>query len=258
MTPGRWARAMPSWAIMAPRPLPRVVGVRMADPREKARAKLESEQLFRSLFLHMGEGVALHEVVLDAAGKATNYRILEVNPQYEAFTGVSPERAVGKLATEAYGTAEPPYLEAFTSVGLGANAHRFETYFPPHDRYYEISVAPMGAGFFATIFMDVSERRRQERALRDKTEELDRFFSLAIDLLCIADVDGRFLRLNSAWARVLGWPVEALQGQSFLDFVHPDDLMATHAALAELAAGKPVINFTNRYRAHNGTYRSIE
>jgi two-component system, cell cycle sensor histidine kinase and response regulator CckA len=116
----------------------------------------------------------------------------------------------------------------------------------------------MGPGFFATIFMDVSERKQRERALKEKTEELDRFFSLSLDLLCIAAIDGRFLRVNSAWTKVLGWTVAELEGKRFLDFVHPEDLAATHAAIAELAAGKAVINFTNRYRAGDGSYRFIE
>jgi len=45
--------------------------------------------------------VALHEVVLDDAGKPVNYRILDVNPRYQSFTGLSPSQVIGKLATEA-------------------------------------------------------------------------------------------------------------------------------------------------------------
>ena len=63
----------------------------------------------------------------------------------------------------------------------------------------------MGPGFFATIFMDVSERKKHEQSLRAKTDELDRFFSLTLDLLCIATLDGRFLRVNAAWTDVLDW-----------------------------------------------------
>jgi len=50
-----------------------------------------TEQLFRSLYQHMGKGVALHEVILDETGEPINYRILDVNPQYEGFTGLKPE-----------------------------------------------------------------------------------------------------------------------------------------------------------------------
>ena len=89
----------------------------MAGGVETKRVKWETETYFRSLYEHMSEGVALHEVVLDENGRPVNYRILDVNPQYESFTGLAPDRVIGKLATEAYGTAEPPYLEEFTRVG---------------------------------------------------------------------------------------------------------------------------------------------
>ncbi|MBP1719611.1 MAG: multi-sensor hybrid histidine kinase, partial [Deltaproteobacteria bacterium] len=85
-----------------------------------------------------------------------------------------------------------------------------------------------------------------------------RFFSLALDLLAIANTDGYFQRLNQAWENVLGYPIEELQGRRFFDFLHPEDLSATLEAVADLSRGKEVINFTNRYRCRDGSYRWIE
>ena len=67
------------------------------------------------------------------------------------------------------------------------------------------------------------ERKRAE-------EELDRFFTLSPDLLCIANFDGYFLRLNPAWERTLGFAREELLSKPWLDFVHPDDREATIGA----------------------------
>ena len=88
--------------------------------------------------------------------------------------------------------------------------------------------------------------------------ELDQFFTLALDLLCIADTDGYFRRLNPAWEMVLGWRIDELEGKKFLDLVHPDDLPVTLKAMEDLRTGKKIVNFTNRFRGKDGVYRWIE
>ncbi len=59
----------------------------------------------------------------------------------------------------------------------------------------------------------IAERQRAEAALRAKTEELDRYFTSSLDLLCIAGTDGRFLRLNPEWEKVLGHRLDEMIGQ---------------------------------------------
>ncbi len=102
------------------------------------------------------------------------------------------------------------------------------------------------------------ERKRAEEALRAKTEELDRYFTASLDLLCIADTDGYFHRLNPEWEKTLGYALAELEGRRFLDLVHPDDLQATLAAMSQLENQDSVLNFENRYRCKDGSYRWIE
>jgi PAS domain S-box-containing protein len=105
---------------------------------------------------------------------------------------------------------------------------------------------------------DISDRKRAEEELKTRTEDLDRFFTVALDLLCIADTDGYFRRLNPQWEAVLGYPMAELEGRRFLDLVHPEDLEATLGAVARLADQEAVLDFTNRYRCRDGSYRWIE
>lgn len=109
-----------------------------------------------------------------------------------------------------------------------------------------------------SVARDISERKQIEAELRASHADLDHFFTLALDLLCIADTDGHFVKVNKAWESILGYSVEELRGRRFLDFVHPDDLQATLDTIARLVAQQPVFNFTNRYRASDGGYRYIE
>ncbi len=111
---------------------------------------------------------------------------------------------------------------------------------------------------FWAIASDITERKRIENALKEKTEELDRFFSVALDLLCIADTDGYFHRLNRQWEDTLGYSLDELEGSRFLDFVHPDDIRRTLDTLTALSQNRVVNDFVNRYRCRDGSYRWIE
>jgi len=93
---------------------------------------------------------------------------------------------------------------------------------------------------------------------KEASEQLERFFSLNLDLLCIADVEGHLLKINKAWETTLGYTIEELENQNFLDFVHPDDVESTLKAISKLNAQIIVTSFLNRYRAKDGTYRYFE
>ena len=140
--------------------------IRNALNEEKTQRQIaEKEQRLQSLFSQMAEGVALHEVLLDEAGKPINYRIVAVNDSYEKDVGLKREDVCGKLGTEVYGTPDAPFLQKFAAVGLTGVPNSLEVYFEPLDKHFVISVAPWGNKGFATIFSDVSERKRMEEML---------------------------------------------------------------------------------------------
>jgi PAS domain S-box-containing protein len=89
-------------------------------------------------------------------------------------------------------------------------------------------------------------------------EDLDRFFKLSLDMFCVATFDGYFIRTNPAWQTVLGYSEEEMRASPFMDFVHPDDQDATTKAMSVLTDGIRVIDFENRYRAKNGTYKRLQ
>jgi two-component system, NarL family, sensor kinase len=125
-------------------------------------------------------------------------------------------------------------------------------------RYYAIGVLVfILAQSFLIIGLLVQKRRRRsaEALLLQKSKELDQFFNVSIDLLCIANTDGHFLRLNPIWETTLGYSRKILMAHRFLDFVHPDDLVRTQAAISTLTAQGKIIHFENRYHCKDGTHR---
>lgn len=75
------------------------------------------------------------------------------------------------------------------------------------------------------------------------------------DLIGILDNSGVFIETNPAWQHTLGWTPEDILARTFFDFLHPDDVMANAKAFEEIKTGTPILNFENRYRHKNGTYR---
>lgn len=124
--------------------------------RRSQEALQESEELFRGMFEHMTEIVAIHEIVFDEAGEPSDYRILDVNPAYERFIGLKRDDVVGKLATEAYGVSEVPYLDKYAKIAMGGGSDHFDTFYEPLNKHFSISVTRTGVNRFATISWDIT------------------------------------------------------------------------------------------------------
>jgi PAS domain S-box-containing protein len=96
-------------------------------------------------------------------------------------------------------------------------------------------------------------------SIEQKTDNLYKFFfDNSIDLLCVANTNGIFEKLNPEWEKVLGYKLEELEGRPYIDFIHPDDIDSTNKATIELSNNIEVHNYKNRYRHKNGNYIWLE
>lgn len=95
-------------------------------------------------------------------------------------------------------------------------------------------------------------------ARKEAENQLDRFFTLSLDMLCISSANGYFKLVNPAFTRTLGWSAEEILARPFLDFVHPDDHATTLVEVErQVAAGESVLQFENRYLHKDGSWRIL-
>ena len=106
----------------------------------------------------------------------------------------------------------------------------------------------------ATQVGSLLDLRKNHADFVESQKELNNFIELSIDLVCIANVDGMLYKVNPAFTTVLGYSKEELEGSSFINLVHPDDLALTFKEVEKLAQGDKTISFENRYRCKNGEY----
>ncbi|MBI5381960.1 MAG: PAS domain S-box protein [Opitutae bacterium] len=222
----------------------------VTERTQREAALMESERHFRTVLLNAQAII----FIIDREGV---FRLSE--GQALAALGFRPGQVVGQSAFELYRDF-PSVVESIRRALAGElvrvindlNGAIFDTVYTP---YRDLDGRVTGV---VGISIDITERRRAEIALQQKSEEIDRYFTSALDLLCIADTGGFFRRLNPQWEATLGYTAADLQGRSFLDLIHPDDLESTLKAVSQLAAQKDVFNFINRYRHKDGSYRWIE
>ncbi len=102
----------------------------------------------------------------------------------------------------------------------------------------------------SALTKEIADRKRAE-------DERDRLFQESLSLLGVLGFNGRFMQLNPAWERTLGYTRAELMAQPFMNMVHPDDLARTHGEVERLAQGVISTSFENRLRCEDGTYRSF-
>lgn len=83
-------------------------------------------------------------------------------------------------------------------------------------------------------------------------DNFEYFFNETTDLVCIANLDGYFLKINDAFTKTLGYSERDLITKQLISFVHPEDVSKTIQELTNLKNGLNTLNFGNRYLKKNG------
>ena len=96
--------------------------------------------------------------------------------------------------------------------------------------------------------------RSLEQQVSARTLERDSIWRLSLDLMLVADLDGRIVSANPAWERILGWDDADVIGSTLLHLIHPDDAQSTLEEIEQLSQGHSVVQFENRYRRRDGSH----
>ncbi|MEI6715549.1 MAG: ATP-binding protein [Verrucomicrobiota bacterium] len=226
-------------------------------------AKHESQRQISAIFSSMSEGLVVQrrDGAIESCNPAAERILGLTHDQLCGRTSLDPRwRAIREDGSPFPGAEHPAMVTLRTGepvrdvvMGVGLDGEK--------RRWILINSIPSARGSgglperCVTTFADITRLREEEEERRRVEGQVDKFFSISLDLLCIAGMDGMFKRLNPAWNALLGWTEAELLGRPFIWFVHPDDVEATNAEAARLSSGGSTVQFENRYRCVDGTYR---
>jgi PAS domain S-box-containing protein len=184
-------------------PAARHVAILFNDVSDRRRAELalrRSEAYWRGIFEQLREGFVIGEVVRDAAGRAIDWRILELNPAWAEMTGQDREKAVGRTIRELFPAIEDAWVTEFIGVAETGESVNFARPVGSLGRWYEGRAHRVGAGRFVVLFLEVTARRVADERVR----QLASLVEQSADFIAACGTDGQMVFVNPAGGRLVG------------------------------------------------------
>lgn len=173
-----------------------------------------SEAKWRGLFERMVEGFFIAQAIRDASGRMVDFRFLELNPAFETLTGLKLDDAIGKPVTQAIPGIPLELIDTYARVLDTGTPAEFEVHVPAlNDRWYEARARSIGDDQFSVLFLEVTERKIADRAIKEGEARYRALFEAIDEGFCIVQVildeggqpaDYRFMEVNPAFERQTG------------------------------------------------------
>ena len=217
------------------------------------RALRESEAQWRGLFNTMQEAFFVAEAVRDETGRVLDFRFQQVNPAFEAQTGLSRGRAEGRTIREAIPGIQDDLIETYAGVIDTGRAAEFELHVPSlADRWYLARARKAGPETMAVLFLEITDRKAAEAAVRESEEHYRHVVELNPQVTWTSAPDGQLDRVSQRWFE---WTGTSGLGQTWGEAIHPDDLPPSVAAWSRsVTTGEPY-DIEHRVRRRGGDYR---
>jgi len=172
----------------------------ITDQKSVERQLAISEERWRGLFDGMKEGFLSAELIRDEAGKAVDFRFLEVNPAFAGLSGL-PSDSAGRTVRELLPDIPQWLIDTYARTVETGQPEKFEIHVPELHRTFEVRAHRQCDGQFAALFLEISDRKRIEARRMAMTELGDRLRDVSdtgeISRIT-AEVMGRMLGLSHA------------------------------------------------------------
>ena len=221
-----------------------------------------SEEKLKTLINTMSEGMALNEILCNDRGEIIDYRIVEVNEAFYRVADIQPGQVLGSRATELY-QMSPDFIRAFwESHKDKKEIQHTEMVSPINNKRYSVWTSPIVNNKFVTSFVDITEHKLAEEALRASEERYERITKAITDYIyTVRVVDGRVVKTSHGLGclTVTGYQPDEFVNDPYLwvNMVVPEDRPNVEEQAQRILAGENPLPIEHRIVHKNGTVRWV-
>ncbi|WP_424682743.1 PAS domain-containing protein [Frateuria sp. YIM B11624] len=214
------------------------------------------EGQYRELFARIREGFFVAQVVRDDQGQVVDFVFLEANEAFSAQTGRSAQAVVGRPVSQVIPGVPFSLIRLYGAVVDSGTPSVFEVHVPALQfRSFEARAHPLGGERFAVLFLDITERKRMDKALEESRASLATIVDSVDQIIWTARPDGYHDFFNRRWYEFTGAVPGTTDGDDWAWLFHPDDRERTFERWRHsLVTGEPY-EIEYRMRHHTGVYR---
>jgi diguanylate cyclase (GGDEF)-like protein/hemerythrin-like metal-binding protein/PAS domain S-box-containing protein len=212
------------------------------------------EHYYERFFKQSPIAYSYHKVLLNDQGIPFDYEYLELNNACEKLFDLQASELRNKRFYELFPQGwkgEHKWKSLLNEAIINSDTTQFTIHHLALQKWIRITVFPLNGDTLACVYDDVTKEHMLDKGIEG-------FLLVNLDMLCVANTKGEFIRVNKNFEDTLGYTVKELEGKSFISLVHPEDGAATLEILNKLIEQKSINRFINRILCKDGSYKYIE
>lgn len=212
------------------------------------------EHYYKTFFEQSPKAYSYHRVLLNDQGIPFDDEYLELNPACEKLLDLHATEVINKRFYEVFPQGwegEFKWKDILNEAITNRTTTHFEVHQVALQKWIRVTVFSLDEDIFACVYDDMTKEYMLDKGF-------DGFLKVNLDMLCVANTNSEFVRVNKKFEDTLGYTFDELKGKSFVSLVHPDDLLSTNKVMNELKEQKSITSFINRILCKDGSYKYLE